>query len=114
MTKTPGRQPRPKLPASGKSPTPSNALKSKRGTMKRRTWQTTEEYEAAKRETAALQEKHKGAAFFFLAQTYGGDACVLNWGQLLGRVGDTGSHSVSAQVSAPAAAGGRHAAELAA
>ena len=43
--------------------------------MKRRTWQTTEEYEAAKRETAALQEKHKGAAFFFLAQTYGG-GCV--------------------------------------
>ena len=53
-------------------------MKSKRGTMKRRTWQTTEEYEAAKRETAELKRKHKGAAFFFLAQTSGGDACVLN------------------------------------
>ena len=49
-------------------------MKSKRGTMKRRTWQTTEEYEAAKRETAELKRKHKGAAFFFLAQTYGGTA----------------------------------------
>ena len=46
--------------------------------MKKRTWQTTEEYEAAKRETAELKRKHKGAAFFFLVQTYGGDACVLN------------------------------------
>ena len=71
---TPGRQTRPKLPASGKSPTPSNAMKRKRGTMKRRQWQTTEEDEAAKRETAELKRKHKGAAFFFLAQTYGGTA----------------------------------------
>ena len=46
--------------------------------MKRWKWQTTEEYEAAKRETAGRKRKHKGAAFFFLAQTYGGDACVLN------------------------------------
>ena len=44
---TPGRKPRPKLPVSGNSPTPSNAMKSKRGTMKQCTWQTTEEYEAA-------------------------------------------------------------------
>ena len=48
------------------------------GTLKKRTWQTTEEYEAAKREAAELKRKHKGAAFFFLVQTYGGDVCVLN------------------------------------
>ena len=46
--------------------------------MKKRTWQTTEEYEAAKREAAALKRKHKGAGLFFLMQTYGGDDCVLN------------------------------------
>ena len=46
--------------------------------MKKRTWQTPEEYEAAKREAAELKRKHAGAAFFFLVQTYGGDDCVLN------------------------------------
>ena len=46
--------------------------------MKKRTWQTTEEYEAAKREAAELKRKHEGAALFFLMQTYGGDVCVLN------------------------------------
>ena len=46
--------------------------------MTKRTWQTTEEYEAAKREAAELKRKHEGAAFFFLMQTCGGDVCVLN------------------------------------
>ena len=48
------------------------------GSIKPRTWQTPEEYEAEKSETAALRRKHQGAAFFFLVQTYGGDDCVLN------------------------------------
>ena len=33
--------------------------------MTNRSWQTTEEYEAAKREAAELKRKHKGAALFF-------------------------------------------------
>ena len=46
--------------------------------MTKRPWQTPAEYEAAKRAAAELRRKHKGAAFFFLVQTYGGDVCVLN------------------------------------
>ena len=46
--------------------------------MKKRTWQTTEAYEAEKRETAELKRKHEGVGLFFLMQTYGGDDCVLN------------------------------------
>ena len=45
-------------------------MKRKRGTMKQRTWQTTEEYEAAKRETTEWKRKHKGVAIWFLDQTY--------------------------------------------
>ena len=48
------------------------------GSITPRTWQTTEEYEAAKREAAELKRKHEGAGLFFLMQTYGGDICVLN------------------------------------
>ena len=46
--------------------------------MTKRSWQTTEEYEAGKRGAAELKRKHAGAALFFLMQTYGGAVCVLN------------------------------------